>query len=422
MNRKNITSLFTLLLAVSLLLTACGGQAAAPSTQAAATEAPATEAPAPEAPATEAPKEPIKIGAIFDLTGATADVGTPYGEGVKAYVEWRNANGGIEGHPIELLSADYAYKVDQAETLYTQYVQEGVVAFMGWGTADTEALRTKIAEDKIPFMSASYSAALLDMEQAPYNFLIGTSYSDQAIIAVRWAMEDWKAKGNADMPKIALIHHDSPFGQSPVADAKAFAEANGVAFTDLAMPKGATDYVAELAQMSQFGANYVIVQNVSSPTAVLLKDAKAQGFNAQFILLNWCADEILIKLAGDAAEGAVGALPFTPPSSPVAGHSDPDTWLKDHGSSLAEKGLHFSQGWWTMAVMAEGITRVVKEGKEVNGENIRAALETIQNFDTGGVTAPISFAPDSHKGNASLRMFKVEGGVWKVLGDFISAE
>ncbi|MGE5251705.1 MAG: ABC transporter substrate-binding protein, partial [Bacteroidota bacterium] len=109
-----------------------------------------------------APQAPIKVGAIFDLTGATADVGTPYAEGVKAYVDWLNAQGGVEGHPIELTSADYAYKVDVAEQLYTQYVSEGVVAFMGWGTGDTEALRTKIAEDKIPFMSASYSAGLLD--------------------------------------------------------------------------------------------------------------------------------------------------------------------------------------------------------------------------------------------------------------------
>ena len=422
MTRKNLYALFAILLTLSMLLTACGSpttKAPAPATQApVVTDAPVVT----EAPTVEAPKDPIKIGAIFDLTGGTADVGTPYGEGMKAYVEWRNANGGIEGHQIDLSSADYAYKVDQAETLYTQYVQEGVVAFMGWGTGDTEALRTKIAEDKIPFMSASYSAALLDMTAAPYNFLIGTSYSDQGIIAVRWAMDDWKAKGNADMPKVAVIHNDSPFGQSPVADAKAFAEANGVAFTSLAMPKGATDYVAELAQMSTFGANYVIIQNVSSPAALLLKDAKTQGFGAQFICLNWCADEILVKLAGDAAEGVMGTIPFTPPSSPVAGHDDPDAWLKANGSSLAEKGLHFSQGWWTMAVMAEGIARVIKDGKEVNGENIRAALESIQNFETGGVTAPISFAPDSHRGNASLRLFKVEGGVWKVVSDFISAE
>ena len=396
MSRK-IKSLFFTLVITSLVLTACGGGAGGGNA-------------------------PIKVGAIFDLTGATGDVGTPYSEGVKGYVEWLNANGGVEGHPIELTSADYAYKVDVAEQLYTQYVSEGVVAFMGWGTGDTEALRTKIAEDKIPFMSASYSAALLDMSAAPYNFLIGTSYSDQAIIAITWAMDDWAAKGNSGKPNVALIHHDSPFGQSPVADAQAFADANGVGFMELPMPAGVTDYVAELAQMTTFGANYVIVHTVSSPAAVLLKDAKSQGFDAQFICLNWCADEILINLAGDAAEGVMGAIPFAPPTSPVAGHKDAEAFLKTQGKTLEDATLHYTQGWWTMAVMTEGIRRVLKDGKEVNGENIKAALETIQNFSTGDVTTPISFSATSHRGNNALKLYQVQGGKWMNISDFISAK
>lgn len=398
---RKIYQLVALVVLLATLLAACGGGAAVK---------------------TQEDKTPIKVGAVHDLSGATADVGTPYAEGLKAFVEWKNANGGINGHPIELISADYAYKVDVAEQLYTQYVGEGVVAFQGWGTGDTEALRSKVAADKIPLMSASYSAALLDMNAAPYNFLIGTSYSDQAIIAVRWALDDWAKAGNAGKPKFALIHHDSPFGQSPVADAKAFAEANGAELTDLAMPKGATDYVAELAQMKQFGANYVIIQNVSSPAAVLLKDAKAQGMTEfKFICLNWCADENLVKLAGDAAEGVIGTIPFTPPTFPQPGHEEADKWLKAHGSSLEEKGLHFTQGWWTMAVMAEGIKRVLDAGKPVTGENIKAALETIQNFDTQGITSPISFSATSHKGNNALRLYQVSGGKWKQISDFISA-
>ena len=387
----------TILLVVLFMLAGCGGD------QAAGDDA------------------PIKVGAIHDLTGATSDVGTPYADGIRDYVAWRNENGGIEGRQVELISADYGYKVDIAEQLYTQYVQEGVVAFQGWGTGDTEALRTKIAADMIPFMSASYSANLLNMADAPYNFLAGTSYSDQAIIAIQWAVDDWAGMGGAGTPKIAIAHHDSPFGQSPVADAQAFAESKGVEFMSLAMPGGVTDYVAELAQIQQFGANYLLIQNVSTPASVLVKDVLSQGMDVQVVCLNWCADELFVSLAGDAAEGVVGALPFTPPSVPVDGHKDPAKWLEDHGSSLEEKGLHYVQGWWTMALMSEGIAMVIRDGNDVTGENIRAALESLTDFDTGGVTAPISFSSTSHKGNDALRLFKVEGGKWAQVSDYISA-
>ena len=106
MSRK-VKSMFFVFVIASLILTACGGGGGGGG------------------------DEPIKVGAIFDLTGATGDVGTPYAEGVKGYIEWLNNQGGVEGHPIELISADYAYKVDVAEQLYTQYVSEGVVAAGG---------------------------------------------------------------------------------------------------------------------------------------------------------------------------------------------------------------------------------------------------------------------------------------------------
>ena len=86
----------------------------------------------------EANTDPIKVGAIFDLTGATSDVGALYAEGIKGYVDFVNQNGGIGGRQVDLVSADYAYAVDQAEQLYSQYVnQDEVVIFSGWGTGDT---------------------------------------------------------------------------------------------------------------------------------------------------------------------------------------------------------------------------------------------------------------------------------------------
>jgi len=48
----------------------------------------------------------IKVGAIFDLTGPTADVGTDYGDGVRGFADWINSQGGIEGRPIDLIFQD----------------------------------------------------------------------------------------------------------------------------------------------------------------------------------------------------------------------------------------------------------------------------------------------------------------------------
>ncbi|RMG95140.1 MAG: branched-chain amino acid ABC transporter substrate-binding protein [Chloroflexi bacterium] len=362
--------------------------------------------------------EAVKVGAIFDLTGPTSDVGTPYADGVRDYVAWVNENGGIEGRQIELVSADYSYKVDQAEQLYSQYTtQDNVVAFQGWGTGDTEALRGRIAADQIPFMSASYSATLGNPEEAPYNFLVGTTYSDQFIIAIQWAIEN----SSDGSPVIALLHHDSPFGLSPLEDGRAYAEANGATVIDIAMPGGATDFTAELTQVQDAGAEFIVIQNVSSPAATLVKDVKRLGLDVQVICLNWCTDELFVSLAGDAAEGVIGASPFAFPSSDAPALKDIRAYAESKGKNVDELGVHYVQGWTTMAVMAEGIREVIKNGQEVTGPNIKAALESMSNFDTGGITAPLTFTPTDHAGNKALKLVQVSNGQWVEMTDYIQA-
>ena len=358
----------------------------------------------------------VRIGAIFALTGATSDVGSMYAEGVRDFVAWTNGRGGIEGKPLELLYQDYGYRVDRAEQLYSEFVQEGVVAFMGWGTGDTEALRTRIADDEIPFMSASYSHVLGDPDEAPYNFLAGTTYSQQFLILLDWILE---THAGDEPPKVALLHHASPFGLSPYEQlGRDYAANNGIELTAHEMPRGSTDYTSELARVREWGARYVVFQNTSGPVAVAMANAESLGLEVTFACLNWCANELLFELAGEAAEGVVGAMPFSPPLRDVEGLDAARAFLHERGSSLDEKGVVYGQGWWTIAVMTEGIRSVLRENRELTGANVKVALESIRALDTGGVTSPITFTSEDHRGSKALRLFRIENGTWVPMTDF----
>src|SRR6266536_4450397 len=140
----------------------------------------------------------IAIGHLADYSGATSDVGTPYGQAVADTFAWVNKNGGVGGKQLNVDSNDYGYQVPRAIALYKKWSgSEKVAAIMGWGTADTEALTGFVAEDKIPDISASYAAALSDptgvsgkAKPAPYNFFYGPSYSDAVRGLLIWAAED----------------------------------------------------------------------------------------------------------------------------------------------------------------------------------------------------------------------------------------
>ena len=57
---------------------------------------------------------PISLGHLADYSGATSDVGTPFGQGVADTYAWINKNGGINGAKVDVDTVDYGYQVPRA--------------------------------------------------------------------------------------------------------------------------------------------------------------------------------------------------------------------------------------------------------------------------------------------------------------------
>lgn len=358
--------------------------------------------------------EAIQVGAVFDLSGPTSDVGVPYSEGMAAYVEWRNAEGGVEGRPLQLASQDYLYDVAVSEQLYSQFVADGAVVFQGWGTGDTEALRPRVNGDEVPFMSASLSEELTDPEETPYNFVPPLTYSDQLRVALRHIADT--AGGPAN---VVVFYNDSPFGQSPLADGEAYVADNDldIEMTTIAMPAGATDYTAELTRASD--ADFIVIQNVVTPAVQLFNDITTAGLDATVVCLNWCANELFVELAGEGSEGVLGVQPFSSPGGVEGDLGDIGAHLEASGMSVDDIDSAWVQGWYAMHSMASGLEFVLADGGELDGPTIRAALEEMDPISTP-FSVDIDFSPESHKGMTSGTVSQVADGVWAPVSDVIT--
>jgi branched-chain amino acid transport system substrate-binding protein len=140
------------------------------------------------------------------------------------------------------------------------------------------------------------------------------------------------------------------------------------------------------------------------------KDIAAQKLDMKIVCLNWCSDELFIKIAGPAAENHLMLQPFAPPGVAKPGHQPIRDYCQTKGIDLDAKGLHFVQGWYTMHAMVKGIEKALADGKELTGPAIRTALETMPALDTGGVIGPIKFTADSHRGATASSLYRVSGG------------
>ena len=361
----------------------------------------------------------VLVGGIFDLTGATNEVGIPYANGVRDYVQCINERGGINGRQIGLIDEDYVYNIERAQALYTRLVEEDeVLVIMGWGTGDTEVLRPRIAADEIPFMSASYSEELTIIETAPYNFLIGVTYSDQMRVALRYILDSWT--DTTRLPRVAFIYSDTPFGLSPIQDGRDYAVAHGIEVVDEQIVSlSAIDVTNELQAMAATNPDYAIVQETTAAASVIVLTAREMDLPTQFVLLNWAADEKLIRLCGEAAEGVLGTLSFSLISEDAPGLAEIRSFNQARGIDPATRNIRYVQGWVTMQVMTEGIRRA---GDDLTGRGIREGLESLTDFETGGITAPITFSPTSHKGATALRIYQVQEGEWVPITDYLEAQ
>jgi branched-chain amino acid transport system substrate-binding protein len=342
----------------------------------------------------------IKVGGIFDITGATADVGKDYADGAVAAEKFINGKGGIEGDTIKLLPADYAYKIPEAVTLYKKYKDvDKVFMIQGWGTGDTNALRPMVNADKIVFMSASYDGNLTDPKKNPYNFFIGTDYSTGIRLALIYAKEQ-------GCKKFVFIYPDHPYGKNPIPAGKDYAKVLGLNVgPDQIVDLRAIDATSQLLAMKKFDPEWAWIGGTTASTAVIIKDAAKLGLRTKFVINCWGFDENLSKLAGPAAEGrAFGMLVTANFGANVPG-------MKDVLASAGGKefSLHYIKAWTSMLVMAEGMKRAKKAGK-MDSPGFKAALETLKDFDTGGLTAPITYTDSDHRPNTSCAIGGVKGG------------
>lgn len=356
----------------------------------------------------------IKIGGIFDMTGATGDVGAPYAEAVRDYIGYVNKQGGVNGRKIELIDTDYAYKIPQAVSSYKEMQAKGVIAILGWGTGDTEAMAPMIANDKIPYLSASYSEHLIS-DKFPYNFICATTYSDQARLALQWIKDNWKDKTRA--PKVALIYNDTGFGRSPIQDAEDFAKKIGVEIVDKQIV-GLKDLDAttQLLNMQKKNPDFAINQHTIMATATILKDAKKLGLKNKFIGLNWAFSEKLIQMAGDAAEGYMAPMPFAFwNETKVEGVKLMHKVRKELLGKEDAQPVNYTQGFLAAYILVEALK---KAGDNLTGENIKKILDSTV-IDVKGLSAPVAFKPELRKPNMSAKMYVIKKGKIEPLTGFL---
>ena len=364
----------------------------------------------------------IKIGALNDTTGATSDVGKDYALGIAEAIHYVNDAGGVNGKKIKLYQFDYGYRIPEALTKYKLFKRLKVAAVLGWGTGDTEALSPTITKDKMPYVSASYSAHLTNPAKTPYNIFFATDYSTNARAAITaWFDKKWPKHKDFGKRKPRFANSymfASAYCSAPIKAIKDQAKLLGFEIgPDQDTSLTAIDTKSQVLGLKSFKPDLVWHGNTTMSTAATIRDAYALGLGADHIVNNWGYDENLPKLAGKAGEGVMGGA--------VSAFFGENVRLMDKVVEYAQKYnpgiprekrlIRTVQAWGDVLVLWEALKRADKAG-DLSGEGImKKGFETMRNFDLGLGAPPVSYTSTDHRAATGLPIYEVKNGKFQIV-------
>src|SRR5512137_1272392 len=152
------------------------------------------------------PAEPVKIGALFSVTGPASFLGAPEEKTVQMLVEKINASGGVNGRKLQLVVKDTGGSPEKAVSFAKQLIEEEkVLAIIGPSTSgETMAIKALCEENKVPLVSCAAAETIVN-PVAKYVFKVPQKDSQ----AVTWIYRTMKEKG---ITNIAIVSSTDGFG------------------------------------------------------------------------------------------------------------------------------------------------------------------------------------------------------------------
>jgi branched-chain amino acid transport system substrate-binding protein len=331
----------------------------------------------------------VVIGAAPPITGVFAFAGVGLHQGLGDYCEWRNGKGGVAGRKLKYIGEDSGYKMDQAMSVFKKLMGAHKPPFFyGDSTAWAKASAAEVSQmGSVLTSSPSFSSDLADPKTAPYYFMAGPTYT--AMVEILLEYINRTSKG-ATRPAVALVYSDTEFGRDPIPGAKARAQKLGIpVVAEIVTKPGSVDVSAEVAKLRRAKPDFVIFHGyVLAPIPEFIKQMREAGMSSTPMGTIWSMDKTTVEAMGAAGQGWMGVMPYR--YSYDTADAPMMKTLVDFAAkvrpTMSYVPLFYTHGWLVGMIFAEVLERCVKAGKPLTGPNMKTALESIDEWDTGGVT------------------------------------
>lgn len=335
----------------------------------------------------------ITLGQSIYLTGALAELGKDFTAGAAAYFARVNAEGGLHGRRIRVITLDDAYDPTRALANVDELERQGVFALWQFaGTGTVREVAQVAARRKIPLVAAIATGPRLRSTHNPYTYYVraGNREELQAII------DHLVVIGTR---RIGVVYVEAPYGTEGFEETQAMAKASGLSLVASATIKtDGTGSGVAARRLLTADIQAVVMISVPASSRAFIEAARRVGLRSTVYSLNAGLPLGVMQDLGEDAHGVVvtQVMPnCNRPSIPVVREYQRDYRAAGHGVFTSAS----LEGYVNAVVLVEALRRT---GRALTRTAFVETLDNLGKFDVGGFT--VRYTPSNHGGSRQVEL------------------
>jgi branched-chain amino acid transport system substrate-binding protein len=333
----------------------------------------------------------VTVGYIGDQTGALASASANSLAGFKARIDRQNAEGGVDGRKIVVISKDDGSSAQQNASAAQVLVQQDHVFLVAEANAFAFGGAPYLSAQGIPVIGAPYDGPEWGTDRnmfgvngspnpkRPAFTTFGTYFKDQGVTS-------FASLGYGSTPASAL-------GAKAIAKSVSAADIK-VSYLNTSVQIGSS-FQSEAIAIKNSGANGIFANFDTAAVLRLLTALKQVGVHMKASLFPTGYGQALLNQpqALAAAQGASFVLLWKPAELDDAATQLEESDLKKYADFTGVPGFDYTYGWLAASLT---ITALQAGGKEPTRASVMSGLSKITGWTGEGMTAgPVSFAPSA---------------------------
>ncbi len=354
----------------------------------------------------------VKLGFVAQLTGADSYIGQAAKVALEDRVAEINANGGIRGYQIDLITYDSRSLVEDAVAASKRLIeQDRVVGVIGpeWSGAAIP-IATIANTAKVPFIATTASNTMVtvteDGQLNPYMFRACFIDPYQGYALADFAYKELgkrKAAFITDVTAAYSVGIQNYFEQH-------FTELGGELVAKEGYQANDQEFRAQISKVAESGADLLVIPTATYRDAALIaKQATALGLNIQYLGVDgWVSDDLL-SMAAAELDGAYLSSGVSTEAPEFQAYNA--AFEAKHGIKATVYAYYALDALYAFEyAIGEAIDKTGKPDSTA----IKDALENMK--DVQVFTSKLTYEPDTHNPhNKPIIIMQIKDGKWQIV-------